>query len=80
MEKKMPAAGWYSAPDGSAMLRWWDGEAWQAATAPLPTKMPPEPEPPAYGPPPTEAAQTPDEAFAREPQPARRAHRAGPPT
>lgn len=30
------AAGWYADPAGSGGLRWWDGVAWTASTAPMP--------------------------------------------
>jgi hypothetical protein len=30
-----PASGWYPAPDGQPYQRWWDGQQWTDATAPI---------------------------------------------
>ncbi|WP_213814979.1 DUF2510 domain-containing protein [Glaciihabitans sp. dw_435] len=34
-----PVPGWYDAPDGSAMLRWWDGTTWTADVSPRPSAV-----------------------------------------
>lgn len=46
-------AGWYADPHGeTALLRWWDGEAWTTRTTGDPSGMPPAPSPgPPVGPP-----------------------------
>ena len=33
---RLPPAGWYPDPDGSARVRWWDGTRWTACIAPAP--------------------------------------------
>ncbi|WP_439565073.1 DUF2510 domain-containing protein [Microcella sp.] len=36
-----PAAGWYTDPDDTALIRWWDGTAWTGNTQPNPAAAPP---------------------------------------
>jgi hypothetical protein len=31
-----PSPGWYSDPDNTDQLRWWDGRSWSPSTAPVP--------------------------------------------
>lgn len=46
MTVELPRAGWYEDPRGEADLRWWDGAAWTAHTAPRPGGATPAPGPP----------------------------------
>jgi hypothetical protein len=39
-----PPSGWYPDPAGSPQLRWWDGSAWTAQLAPLPSPSPVPPQ------------------------------------
>jgi len=41
----MPDAGWYQNPDGSASMRYWDGDAWTSNISLRPTAPPRQPKP-----------------------------------
>src|SRR5690349_14564875 len=41
----MPDAGWYQNPDGSASMRYWDGDAWTSNISLRPSAPPRQPKP-----------------------------------